>query len=291
MNFSDDTIALWGDYLQAQYDQRFLPAFPGKPVGSGQYEYLAQARPGKVYVRMFGQDSASIHEATNRAGVPLNPNLKVWCVYENNDLVIDHADAASLRLLYGNNASVASALFDWWRVQQGPSLLAPLQVYPTGNTGLSITVAPGWFSGLHRFPNGATQTLTLVPTATSGKTAWIMISVDRTTRAIHQTLGADEDAATYTISETTIPDIEPIQYPYNDVPVAAALVATGATRIAQSDLVPLGAFSGVPRAPGFTLTHDLTIPAGVSWAVPGTVNTNGYTLTVLGDLTLLPTGD
>lgn len=105
------------------------------------------------------------------------------------------------------------------------------------------------------------QHVLLVPTATAGAKALIILSCDPATNTITQILGADLDGS-YTLDESSVNavryDAAAIDSPPGYIRLAAVLLAEGATTVAASDILDIREWLAPSTPPATVQTTDAT---------------------------------
>lgn len=236
MTFSDETFAAARQWQQAQIDASKIYGYPGKlRAGStNQYDFNVPGKPGMWYVRIWRGEELTIDEAFNQGALP-NPFMMCVMERENGRLVIRRPDPVAAANIYGTNAQSAAVppiisgagTGNTMPIQSNQLMMGMITQSAAG--GLSVRVWPFFHEG--GYWDGGDE-LTLVPTATSGMQAFVLVSLDPKTNTLHQTLGADFSLATPTLWYPAL--VQQIVVPVGHYPLGAVLLRESDTVITSS---------------------------------------------------------
>jgi len=229
-----------------------ITGYVGKPNGDGTYTIYTGYAPGWVYVRLTDAVDGSIAVAI-AMNTNLDPSVQVEMERVDGALVIKSAVPAQAARLYGNNAPQA---------QQPPQQQPPVGYTnkPSGEISL-VDAAGNALGGLvaritpfrHRggYWDGNT-TITLTPTATASKRAWVCVGINTKTNTITQALSADVGVG---FVEPPRTDVNAVIVAYPDVDWRYAVnLANGETSIDAGDLFDLRSYGETRQKHNFTAT-------------------------------------
>jgi hypothetical protein len=192
--------------------------------------------------------SGSVSAGVNKIWVELKNPRQVKAVY--GAIPYENVDVLLFRLASGEyqvfSVDLSAASITWGT--SAPSAGMPaldLRVIkgqlPGRKFEPGLVTLPATISGLNVWVNGfeheygvlLSQNLTLVPTATSSKTAWIGVGVNMQTNQLVQRLGTDR-ALAY-LPQTS--DAYEIAWNDYETPLAAVLVANGTTTLSANNTI------------------------------------------------------
>lgn len=234
-----------------------ITGYVGKPNGDGTYTIYTGYAPGWVYVRLTDAVDGSIAVAI-AMNTNLDPSVQVEMERIDGALVIQSAVPAQAARLYGNNAPQA---------QQAPQQAPPVGY--TNKAGGEISLVDGAGNALgglvvritpfrHRggYWDGST-TITLTPTATASKRAWVCVGINTKTNAITQALTANQGVG---FVEPPRTDVNAVINAYPDVDWRYAVnLANGETSIDAGDLFDLRSYGETRTKHNYTATAAPTV--------------------------------
>lgn len=250
--FSNETHDAGRDWVLAQILSQYIVGFLGKSDGAGGWTFFVPGRPGKVYCRVWMNDGMTIHEVTNFVA-PLEPNLRVWMKYFNDELIVELADPIAARTLYGNNVGAAGV--PTYVTVQNNDLVVGLRFLPgrvgvTAPVSLSVNVydfdyTGGHWSGTTFDPLTGTYSqannfdLTPYRPATAGDVGWVAVYLNPSDGALYAvagaTLAAGDNTQMLTLS-LAAPSPYAITIPASAYPLGAVALASDTTVINESTL-------------------------------------------------------
>lgn len=192
--------------------------------------------------------NGSVSAGTNKVWVEIKNPRQIKAVYgaiphENVDVLLFPLASGELQIL-GVDLSAASIT---WGVSAPTAGMPALDLrvikgqLPGRKFEPGLVTLPSPISGLDVWVNGfehdlgvlLSQSLTLVPTASASRTAWVGIGVNTNTNQLIQRLGTDR-ALAY-LPQTS--DAYEIAWNDYEIPLAAVLVANGTTTLSASNTI------------------------------------------------------